>query len=159
MAVKAIPDGFTAVTPHLVIDGAAEAIEFYKRAFGAEELGRMAMPDGKRLMHAMISIGGAMIMLVDAFDETCMKGPKALGGTPVTIHLYVEDAKAAFDRAVKAGCEATMPLAEMFWGDLFGTLRDPFGHSWSIAQHVKDLTPEQMEAGAKEAMAAMASAS
>jgi len=153
MAVQAIPDGFATVTPHMVVEGCADAIEFYQEAFGAEELGRMAMPDGKRLMHAMIKIGDSPIMMVDAMEEFGAKGPKGLGGTPVSLNLYSEDAKAAFARAEAAGCTVTMPLAEMFWGDLYGKLEDPFGHSWAICQHVRDVTPDEMEHAAKAAFA------
>lgn len=146
--VQAIPSGFHTVTPHLVCDGAADAIGFYQRAFGAEELSRMPGPGGK-LMHAMIRIGDAVLMLNDAFPEMGAKGPNALGGTPVTLHLYVQDADAAFARAVAAGATPRMPVAEQFWGDRYGIVVDPFGHQWSIATHVKDLTPEQMMEGMK----------
>jgi len=155
MAVKAIPDGFTTVTPHMVVEGCAEAIDFYQKAFDAEELGRQAMPDGKTLMHAMIRIGDSIVLMVDAMEQFGVKGPKGLGGTPVTLNLYVEDAKAAFGRAERAGCTVTMPLAEMFWGDLYGKLEDPFGHHWAICQHVRDVPPEEM---AKAAQAAFAEA-
>lgn len=156
MAVQAIPDGFTSVTPHLVVDGAAGAIAFYQKAFGAEDLGRMPMPDGERLMHATIKIGNAMIFLVDAMEQFGSKGPKGLGGTPVTLNLHSEDAHALFEQAAAAGCEIAMPLEEQFWGDLYGRLVDPYGHSWSVSQHVKDVSPEEMEAAGKAAMAAMA---
>jgi len=159
MAVKAIPDGFTTVTPHMVVEGCAQAIDFYAKAFGAQEHGRIAMPDGKRLMHAMIQIGDARIMMVDAMEEFGVKGPKGLGGTPVSLNLYAEDAKALFDRAVAAGCTVAMPLEEQFWGDLYGKLRDPFGHEWSIAQHVRDVPEEEMTAAGKAAMEAMGAGS
>ncbi|MFQ5955326.1 MAG: VOC family protein [Kiloniellales bacterium] len=151
MTTKAIPDGFFTVTAHLTVEGAAEAIEFYKQAFGAVELGRMAMPDGERLMHAMIRIGDSPVMLVDALEAFGSKDPKGLGGTPVTLNLYVEDAKAAFDKAVAAGCAVTMPLEERFWGDLYGRLTDPFGHSWAICQHVRDVSPDEMKKAAAAA--------
>jgi len=151
MAVKAIPDGFTTVTPHMVVEGCAQAIDFYAKAFGAEELGRMAMPDGKRLMHAMIKIGNALILMVDAMEELGVKGPNALGGSPISLNLYFEDAKAAMERAEAAGCTVTMPLEEMFWGDLYGKLEDPFGHSWAICQHVRDVAPDEMEKAAAAA--------
>lgn len=147
-SVQPIPPGFHAVTPHLVCAGAAEAIAFYQRAFGAEELSRLPGP-GSRIMHAMIRIGDSVLMLVDEFPEMGAKGPASLGGTPVTLHLYVTDADAAFARAVQAGATARMPVAEQFWGDRYGIVVDPYGHQWSIATHVKDLTPEQMMEGMK----------
>jgi PhnB protein len=146
--VNPIPKGMTAVTPHLVCEGAAEAIEFYKKAFGAVEEARIPGPGGK-LMHAMVRIGGAAVMLVDASPDWGMLGPKALKGTPVTIHLYVEDADAFVARAQAAGAKVTMPVADMFWGDRYGVLQDPFGHSWSVGTHVRDVTPEEMTAAMK----------
>jgi uncharacterized glyoxalase superfamily protein PhnB len=140
------------VTPHLVCAGAADAIEFYKKAFGAIEMARMPGPDG-RLMHAMIKIGDSPVMLVDEFPEWGGKGPKALGGTPVTLHLQVADADTMFKSAVDAGATVKMPLADMFWGDRYGVVIDPSGHSWSIATHIKDMTPEQMMEAGKAAMA------
>ena len=141
-----IPAGFHSITPHLVIKGAAEAIEFYKRAFGAEELSRMPFPapDGTmRLGHAELKIGDSRLFLADEFPDFGSLGPT--GGSPVTIHLYVNDANTAFARAVEAGAKVAMPLADMFWGDRYGKLIDPFGHHWSIAEHLEDLTPKQME--------------
>jgi len=145
MSVKPIPEGMHSITPHLVCEGAAEAIEFYKKAFDAVENGRMPTPDGK-IMHAQIRIGDSPLMLVDAFPDMGAFGPKALKGSPVTIHLYVEDADKTFDQAVAAGATVRMPLADMFWGDRYGQLIDPFGHIWSIATHKHDYTPEQMQA-------------
>jgi len=142
--VKAIPEGMHSVTPHLICAGAAKAIDFYKKAFGAEEGGRMPGPDGK-LMHAMIRIGGSPVMLVDEMPEWGALGPKALKGSPVTIHLYVENADAVFERAIKAGAKAVMPIADQFWGDRYGKLEDPFGHHWSVATHVRDVSPEEMQ--------------
>ncbi|NML60684.1 VOC family protein [Massilia sp. RP-1-19] len=141
--VKPIPEGVHAVTPHLVCAGAAEAIEFYKKAFNAVEIHRMPGPGGK-LMHGAIRIGDSMVMLADEFPEWGSKGPKTLGGTPVTIHLYVEDVDAVFAQAVSAGATPAMAVADMFWGDRYGMLIDPFGHSWSVATHIKDLTTEEM---------------
>jgi PhnB protein len=141
-----IPDGSHTITPHLIIKGAAEAIEFYKRAFGAEELCRMPFPgpDGQvKLGHAALQIGDSKVMLADEFPEQGCLGP--VGHSPVTLHLYVTDADAAFERAVEAGATVRMPLADMFWGDRYGQVVDPFGHSWSIAEHLEDLTPDQME--------------
>lgn len=140
---KPIPEGVHTVTPHLVCAGAAEAIEFYKKAFNAVEIHRIPGPGGK-LMHGAIRIGDSMVMLADEFPEWGSKGPKTLGGTAVTIHLYVEDVDAVFAQAVSAGATPAMPVADMFWGDRYGMLIDPFGHSWSVATHVKDLTTEEM---------------
>jgi uncharacterized glyoxalase superfamily protein PhnB len=153
--VKAIPDGFHTLSAHLTVADAAAAIAFYKQAFGAVELGRMAAPDDKRLMHAMLRIGDSALMLNDEFPEMGGKGPLKIGGTPVTVHLYVEDCDAVYGRAIAAGATAVMPPADMFWGDRYGRLTDPFGHSWSIATHKKDLTPAEMAAAAEKAMAEM----
>jgi uncharacterized glyoxalase superfamily protein PhnB len=130
------------VTPHLVCEGAAAAIDFYKKAFGAEEVARLPGPDGK-LMHASIRIGDSAILLNDDFPEYGSRGPKALKGSPVTIHLYVKDVDAVVARAVKAGAKVTMPVADQFWGDRYGMLEDPFGHRWSVATHVKDIDPKR----------------
>ncbi|MCL4817839.1 MAG: VOC family protein [Vicinamibacteria bacterium] len=146
--VQAIPDGARTVTPYLTIKGAAKALEFYKAAFGATELMRMPGPGGM-VMHAEIRVGDSAVFLSDAFPGN--KSPLELKGTPVAMHLYVEDCDAWWQRAVKAGCKVVMPLADQFWGDRFGQVRDPFGHLWSISTHVADPTPEEMEA----AMAAM----
>jgi len=146
-----IPEGCHTITPHLVIKGAAKAIEFYKRAFGAEELCRMPMPgpDGQvRLGHAELQIGDSRLFLADEFPEQGSTGPN--GSSPVSFHMYVTDADAVFEQAVAAGATVSMPLANMFWGDRFGKLVDPFGHHWSIATHLEDPTPEEM----KERMAA-----
>jgi uncharacterized glyoxalase superfamily protein PhnB len=150
-AVKAIPEGMHALTPHLVCAGAADAIEFYKKAFNAVELVRLPGPQG-RLMHASLRIGDSTLMLVDEMPEHGALGPKALKGSPVTIHLYVENADATVEQAVAAGAKVTMPLADMFWGDRYGQLEDPFGHRWSVATHKRDVTPEEMQ----EAMRKMA---
>ena len=147
--VDPVPNGMHTVTPHLVCAGAADAIEFYKQAFGAEELCRMPMPDG-RIMHAGIRIGDSTIMLVDEVPEWCCKGPNTLGGTPVTIHLQVADADALFARAVAAGATVKMPVTDMFWGDRYGIVMDPCGHQWSIATHVRDVTPEEMMKASQE---------
>lgn len=145
------PDGMHSVTPHLVCDGAAAAIDFYKKAFNAEEVARLPGPDGK-LMHAHICIGDSALMLVDEFADRGCLGPKSLKGTPVTIHLYVENADAVVAQAVAAGAKLTMPLEDMFWGDRYGQVEDPFGHSWSIATHVRDVSMEE----ARQAMQGMA---
>ncbi|MGA2128200.1 MAG: VOC family protein [Xanthobacteraceae bacterium] len=141
---KPIPDGMHTVTPHLVCAGAAEAIAFYQKAFGAVEVMRMPGPDGK-LMHASVRIGDSAVMLVDEMPEHGALGPKALKGSPVTIHLSVEDVDAFVSRAVAAGAKVTMPVADMFWGDRYGRIEDPFGHHWSIATHIRDMSPEEMQ--------------
>jgi PhnB protein len=146
---KAIPQDMHVVTPHLIVAGAANAIEFYKKAFGAVEAARLPGPDGK-IMHAMIRINGYPVMLVDEMPQWGALGPKALKGSPVTIHLYVEDADAFFKRAVDAGAKVTMPLAEQFWGDRYGKVEDPFGHQWSIATHVRDVSPQEMQEAMKQ---------
>lgn len=148
--VNPIPPGMHSVTPHLVCDGAAAAIEFYKKAFGATEVGRMPGQNG-RLMHGHIVIGDSAVMLVDENRQFGMLGPKTLKGSPVTIHLYVEDVDAFFARAVAAGAKATMPPADMFWGDRYGVVEDPFGHHWSIATHKRDLSPAEMQQAMKAA--------
>ena len=142
-AAKPIPNDMHSVTPHLVCAGAADAIEFYKKAFNATELGRLAGSQGK-LMHAMIRIGNSPVMLVDEFPEWGSFGPKSLKGSPVTIHLYVEDVDSVVARAVAAGAKVTMPVADMFWGDRYGKLEDPFGHQWSVATHLRDVSEEEM---------------
>ncbi|MBL8525070.1 MAG: VOC family protein [Betaproteobacteria bacterium] len=143
--VKPIPDGMRTVTPHLVCAGAAAAIEFYKKAFGAEEI--MRMPGmGDKLMHAQIRIGDSAVMLVDEMPEWGALGPKMLKGSPVTIHLFVEDADAFAKRAADAGAVVKMPVADTFWGDRYGVLEDPYGHNWSVATHVRNMTPEEMAA-------------
>jgi PhnB protein len=155
MAVKPIPEGFHTVTPYLAVRGAAQAIDFYRRAFGAEEVVRMPMPGGDKVMHAELRIGDSRLMLADEFPEMGgEKSPAALGGSGVTIHLYVDDVDATFARAVGAGATAKAPPADMFCGDRFGKLEDPFGHVWSIATHKADPTPEQMAEGMKQAFAA-----
>lgn len=141
--VKPIPDDMHTVTPHLVCAGAADAIAFYKKAFNATEVGRLPGPQGK-LMHAMIRIGGSAVMLADEFPDWGSFGPKSLKGSPVTIHLYVEDVDAFVKRAVAAGAKITMPLDDMFWGDRYCKLEDPFGHHWSVATHIRDVSPEEM---------------
>ena len=134
---KPIPQGMHTVTPHLVCAGATDAIAFYKKAFGAEELSCLAGADGK-VMNAMIQIGNSRLMLVDEFPEWRSFGPKSLKGTPVTLHLYVEDVDSVFQRALAAGARIKMPVSDMFWGDRYGIEVYPFGHLWSIATHVRD---------------------
>jgi PhnB protein len=136
--------------PHLVCAGAAKAIDFYKKAFGASELMRLAGKDGK-LMHASVAINGACVMLVDEMREWGALSPKSLKGTPVTVHLNVDDVDAVFKRAVKAGATPIMPVADMFWGDRYGVIEDPFGHRWSIATHLRDMTPKEIEKAMRSA--------
>ena len=150
-AVRPIPEGMHTITPHLICAGAADAIEFYKKAFGAVELTRMPGPGGK-VMHAALRIGDSMIMLADEYPDSGGFGPLTLKGTPVVIHIYVPNADQFFAQAVAAGATVKMPLADMFWGDRYGQISDPFGHFWSIATHQHDYTPEQMQAKMKEMM-------
>jgi PhnB protein len=150
--VSPIPEGMRSITPHLVCDGAADAIEFYKKAFGAVEHGRMPGPDGK-LIHALISIGDSKLMLVDSNPAWGAFGPDKGRASPVTIHLYVEDADKVFAQAVEHGATSRMPVAEMFWGDRYGTLTDPFGHSWSVATHVRELSSEEIASAATQGCA------
>ncbi|PWF47926.1 VOC family protein [Massilia glaciei] len=143
--VKPIPEGMHSITPHIVCAGAESAMDFYIKAFGAIDGGRLKGTDGK-LMHGEIRIGDSSIMLVDENPEWNMRGPLALGGTPITLHMYVENVDAAFERAVAAGCAPTMPVADMFWGDRYGMVTDPYGHMWSIATHIRDVAPDELEA-------------
>ena len=147
-AVDAIPAGMHSVTPHLVCDGAGAAIDFYVKAFGATDQGRMPGPDG-RLMHAQIRIGDSYVMLVDENRQFGMLGPKALNGSPVTIHLCVDDVDRSFERAVAAGAKSVMPPADMFWGDRYGVLEDPFGHRWSVATHQREVSADEMQQAIK----------
>jgi PhnB protein len=151
---KPIPEGYHAVTPYLSVHDAAKAIDFYKRAFGAKEIMRMDGPPGK-IGHAELQIGDSRIMLADEMPGS-NRSPKSLGGSPVSIFLYVENVDSVFNQAVSAGAKAISPLADMFWGDRFGKLDDPFGHSWSLATHIEDVAPQEMAKRSKEAMAKMA---
>jgi PhnB protein len=151
--VAAIPAGYHSVTPYLTVRGAAQAIDFYKKAFGAQELSRMPSPDG-RLGHAEIKIGNSIVMLSDEFPEMGGKGgPQALGGSPVGMMLYVENVDKVFERAIAEGAVVKQPLTNMFWGDRFGRLVDPFGHEWSLAMHIEDVSPEEMARRAAKEMA------
>lgn len=152
--VKPIPEGYHTITPTLVVSGGGRAIDFYKRAFGAVEKFRMSTPDGK-VGHAELRIGDSPIMLSDASAYPGSKSPESLGGTPVSLYVYVEDVDKLFNQAVAAGGKADMPVADMFWGDRCGMLTDPFGHRWAIATHKADLTPEQIEKGEREFRAKM----
>lgn len=152
--VKSVPQGFRSVTPYLTLDDAARAIDFYKRAFGAEEVVRMDMPGGK-IGHAEIKIGDSMIMLGDEMPGSACKSPRSLNGTTSGVMLYVGDVDAVFNKAVSAGAEVESPVADMFWGDRYGRLKDPFGHSWSVATHKEDVAPAEMSKRMKDAMSKM----
>ncbi len=151
---KPIPDGFHTTTPSLVVSNSKEAIEFYKKAFDANEIYQFPAPDGK-IMHAMIQIGDSFVMMSDEMPAMGTKSPISIGGTAVTLHLYVEDADKIFNQAVEAGAKVTMPIMDAFWGDRFGTILDPFGHSWAIATHKIDLTPEGLRKAGEEFFASM----
>lgn len=149
--VKPIPDGYPQVTPSLCIDGAAAAIDFYSEVLGAKERMRMPAPDG-RIGHAEIQIGDSVIMLSDEYPEMGIRGPRAVGGTPVTLSVYVEDVDKVYDRAIKAGAKALRPVEDQFYGDRSGQFEDPFGHRWSVATHVEDVPADEMAKRAKAAM-------
>ena len=147
--VKPVPDDMHTVTPHLICAGAADAIEFYKRAFNAVEEARLPGPDGK-IMHAQVRIEGSAVMLVDEMPEWGALSPRSLKGSPVTIHIFVPDVDAFVNRAVAAGAKVTMPVADMFWGDRYGKIEDPFGHSWSVGTHVRDVSMEEARQAMKQ---------
>ena len=150
MAVKPIPDGYHTATPYLIIGGAADAIEFYKKAFGATELFRFPTPDGQ-IGHAEIKIGDSPIMMADEFPEMGYKGPQTLGGSPVSLMIYVEDVDTVFNRAVEAGATVKEAVSDKFYGDRIGTLTDPFGHVWHVSTHKEDVSIEEMKRRAKAA--------
>ena len=155
-SVQPIPTGHERMIPHLVCDPCSEAIEFYKKAFGAVEVHRVPAPDGNRIMHAAIRIGNDFVFLVDDFPEFCGgkgQSPAALKGTPVTMHRYVENCDAAVERALQAGATVLMPVGDAFWGDRYGAVVDPYGHHWSFATHIKDLTPAEIQEAMKVAFA------
>jgi PhnB protein len=156
MATKPIPDGYHTLIPYLAVDNATEAIEFYKKAFGAKERVRMPGPDGM-IGHAELEVGDSVLMLADPFPQFSARPPKELGGTTTSIFMYSEDVDAAVKKAVDAGATVLMEPDDMFWGDRFGSVSDPFGHVWAIATHKEDLTPEEMAERSKAAMAAMSS--
>ncbi|HVP50056.1 MAG TPA: VOC family protein [Candidatus Bathyarchaeia archaeon] len=156
-SVNPIPSGFHTLTPHLVVSDSRQAADFYKKAFGAEILGLAEGPDGK-IIHAAGRIGDSMFMFNDEFPDWGVLSPAtSKSKSPVTVHLYVDDADKLFAQAVAAGAVVTMPLADQFWGDRYGTLQDPFGHHWAVATHIKDLSHEEMKAAMDEAMAKMGS--
>jgi len=149
--VKPIPDGYPRVTPYLHVDGASKAIEFYRTVFGAKERMRMAAPDG-RIGHAELEIGNSMIMVADEHPDMNIRGPKSVGGTPVTVLVYVEDVDRAFERALKAGAKELRPVQNQFYGDRSGQFEDPFGHQWNVATHVEDVPPDEMAKRAAKMM-------
>jgi uncharacterized glyoxalase superfamily protein PhnB len=152
---KPIPEGFHSVTPIFVFKDSRQAIEFYKRAFGAKELFAMPGPDGKGVMHAEVQIGDSIIMMGDENPQQACKSAETMGGSPIGVYLYVENVDAAFGRAIEAGATSQMPVEDMFWGDRIGSVQDPFGYNWMIATHTKDLTQEEIAKGAQAACAKM----
>jgi PhnB protein len=154
MPTKPVPEGYHTVSAYLAVDDAERAIEYYTKAFGAKELVRMSAPGGK-IGHAELEIGDSRIMLSDPFPQASTRPPKDLGGTSASVFMYVEDVDALVKQATDAGATVTMEVADQFWGDRFGTITDPFGHVWSIATHVEDVPPEEMERRGREAMAGM----
>jgi len=152
---RPIPEGHHAVTPTLTVRGAANAIEFYKKAFGAQEINRFLGLDGKSIMHAEIKIGDSRIMLNDEIPQMKCLSPQSLGGASSGIFLYVENADEVFNKAVSAGAKSQMPMMDAFWGDRFGSIIDPFGHVWSIATHKKDMTPDELKQAGEEFMKQM----
>ena len=157
MATKAIPDGYHSVTPYLIVNGAAKAMDFYKRAFGAVELMRMARPDGK-IRHAEMRIGDSAIMLADEHPEMGYRSPQSLGGAAVSLMVYVERVDDVFGRAVAGGAKELQAIKDQFYGDRSGTLQDPFGHTWTVATHVEDVPPEEMRRRAEKFMQSGANA-
>ncbi|HKG90888.1 MAG TPA: VOC family protein [Gemmatimonadaceae bacterium] len=154
MPTKSTPAGYHSVTPSLIVRGAAEAIEFYQRAFDAKEVSRFTGPDGK-VMHAEIQVGDSRIMLGDENPAWGTLSPLSTNGNPSSLHVYVENADASYERALRAGAKVRYPIEDAFWGDRYGKVTDPFGHDWGIATRVKDLTPEEMQRAGEESMAKM----
>jgi PhnB protein len=150
---KPIPDGYPRVAPYLFIDGASAAIDFYRSVLGAKERTRMAGPDG-RIFHAELEVGDSMIMLGDQNPDMDVRGPRAIGGTPMMMHVYIEDVDSVFERAIGAGAKVLRPVEDQFYGDRSGRFEDPFGHRWDVAKHVEDVPPEEMEKRAAAAMPA-----
>lgn len=153
--VKKIPDGYSSVTPALIVKDGLKAIEYYKKTFGAKQRACMMMPDGKKVAYAELEMGNSVIMIGDEFPEMKFLSPTTIGGTPISLVLYVEDVDKTFNLAVSEGGKVLEPLADQFWGDRLGSIEDPFGHRWSILTHIKDLTPEEMNKAAEEAYAKM----
>jgi len=152
-----VPEGYSTLMPYIAVDDASAAIDFYQRAFGAKERGRPAAPDGS-IMHAELEIGDSILMLSDPFPQASTKAPKELGGTSVSLMTYVEDTDAAYKQAIDAGATSLMEPDDMFWGDRLSSVQDPFGHSWTIATHIEDVSPEEMQKRSEEWMAQMAGA-
>jgi PhnB protein len=157
MAAKAVPEGQHTITPHLVVNGGEKALEFYKKAFGARIGNVHKTPDGK-VMHADFTIGDSKLFLADEFPGAACVSPKTAGGSCIVLNLYMEGIDKTFDQAVSAGATVTMPLANQFWGDRYGQLKDPFGHIWALGQHIEDVAPDEMARRAQEAFAHMANA-
>jgi len=155
MAVKPVPEGFHTLTPFLTVRNAARAIEFYKQAFGAKQRGDVANDPSGKVMHAELQIGDSIIMLSDEFPEFGSLSPESGGSPSMGLHIYIENVDQAFDRAVKAGAKVEMPVMDQFWGDRYGRLKDPFGHKWSIATHIKDMSADEMKEAMDEAMSKM----
>jgi PhnB protein len=151
MAAKSIPDGYHSVTPYLIVKGAADAMKFYKRAFGAAELMRMASPDG-RIGHAEMKIGDSVIMLADEHPEMGHRGPQSLGGAAVSLLVYVDHVDEVFKKALASGAKEMQPLKDQFYGDRSGTLQDPFGHQWTLATHIEDVAPDELRRRAEKSM-------
>ena len=151
--VKPIPDGYPRLTPYLIVDDGNAAVDFYASIFGATERMRMAAPDGK-IGHTELELGDSLIMLADENAEIGAVGPRSVGGSPVSLHVYVEDVDDVFERAIAAGATATRPVEDQFYGDRLGSFDDPFGHKWSVATHVEDVPPEEMQKRAAEALSA-----
>ena len=150
LPVKPVPEGHHTVTPHLTVRDGMKLIEFYKQAFGAKEQRRSVTPDGKSLLHAELSIGDSRIFLNDEFPEMGARSPLGTNGTPVQLHLYVEDVDSLYQSALSAGAKVVMPLADQFWGDRYGVVEDPSGHRWALASHVRDMAPDQLKQAAAE---------
>jgi PhnB protein len=153
---KRVPEDFHTITPHLVVRGVVDAVEFYRKAFGAEELYRNMAPDGQAVMHSELLLGSSRFFVNDEFLDHGVLSPAALNGSPVTLHLYVEDVDSLYQRAVDAGAEVVFPLADCFWGDRYAILKDPFGHKWSIASRLEDLSPDEIKRRASEYFAGAA---
>jgi uncharacterized glyoxalase superfamily protein PhnB len=152
--MKRVPEGFSTISAHLTVRGAARAIEFYKEAFDAREVSRMMMPDGSRILYAELQIGDSRLMLCDEMPDQKLPfaSPQSTEKTTVLLHIYVENPDQLLDRAVRAGAKITMPMMDAFWGDRYGMVTDPFGHVWALAAHIKDLSPVQIEDAAKSAL-------
>jgi PhnB protein len=154
--VKAIPEGYHSITPYLVVNDAAAAIDFYKRAFEARETYRLHGPDGKSIINAELKIGDSIVLLSDEFPQGGCRSPKSIGGSAVTLHIYTEDVDKVFNQAISAGATIVMPITDMFWGDRYGELKDPFGHIWSMATHKQDLSQEEIQKAGEAAFKEMA---